>query len=160
MATPAMPAIQMPDAEDQHEDQGDVDAQGIDHAGVGNGRAHDLAQTGLVQQQRHDRQDHQRQADDEQPVDRIVQSRPRTTCPSRIGGILSGRLSVPQMLLTPARMIWATPSVRINSPIWPKACTFLRRNRSISTPQTAVASGASSKAIQKFPVRLTNWKPR
>ena len=44
--------------------------------------------------------------------------------------------------------------------MWPKACTLVRRKRSINTPQIAVTGGASSSASQKLPVMLTNWKPR
>ena len=65
---------------------------------------------------------------------------------------LTGNCSVPQKTLTPAKMTMATPTVSINSPIWPKAWTLRSIKRSIKTPITADTIGATNSASQKFPV--------
>jgi hypothetical protein len=54
-------------------------------------------------------------------------------------------------------MTSAIPTVRISSPMWPKACTFLRRKRSHTIPTTAATTGATISATQKFPVRDSTW---
>jgi hypothetical protein len=74
MATPATPANQVPTPKTNMKEHGYVDAEGVDHVRIGHGRPHDHAQACFVKERGQNRQHHEGQSDDEQSIDRVVET--------------------------------------------------------------------------------------